>query len=66
MALEFQCNPSLSPSYLKLRYTYYQVPDSDSWRLPLLTNLLEQRYEISACGEETETVDGFIESLCSS
>ena len=51
---------------MKLRYTYYQVPDSDSWRLPLLTNLLEQRYEISACGEETETVDGLIESLCSS
>ena len=67
IAVEFQFNPwSSSPSLLKSSYSYYQVPHSDIWRLSLLTNLLDQRYEISACGEETETVDGLIDSLCSS
>ena len=64
---EFEIDPwTSSPHELKSRYRYYDVPDADSWRLPLLTTLLQQRYEVNACGEDSDTVDGLIESLCSS
>ena len=64
---EFDFDPWLtSPSILKSQYSQYEVPEADKWRLPLLTTLLHQRYDLSACGEETETVDGLIESLCTS
>ena len=65
--LEFKCNPwGSSSGLIKSRYSFYEGPEAESWRLPLLTNLLQQKYEISACGEDTEIVDGLIESLCSS
>ena len=51
---------------MKAKYKMYEVADADSWRLPLLVNLLQQRYDLSVCGEDTEIVQGLIESLCSS
>ena len=64
---EFDFDPWLtSPSTLKSKYCQYEVPEADKWRLPLLSTLLSQRYELTACGEDTEIVDGLIESLCSS
>ena len=63
---EFQIDPwTSSPGVLKSKYSFCEVPDVDSWRLPLLTTLLKQRYDLNACGEDTDTVDGLIESLCS-
>ena len=67
MLQEFNLDPwTASPAALRAKHCQYEVPDLDRWRLPLLTNLLNQRFEIDACGEDTETVDGLIESLCSS
>ena len=64
---EFDFDPWLtSPSTLKSKYCQYEVPEADKWRLPLLSTLLSQRYDLTACGEDTEIVDGLIESLCSS
>ena len=66
LSQEFHIDPwTSSPSELKSRYSFCEVPDADSWRLPLLTTLLQQRYDLNACGEDTDTVDGLIESLCS-
>ena len=67
LSQEFNLDPwTSSPSLLKEKYSFYEVPDADSWRLPLLTTLLHQRYDMNACGDDTRTVDGLIESLCSS
>ena len=48
------------------KYSYYEVPEVDKWRLPLLNQLLATRNEMKVCGEDTETIDGLIESLCHS
>ena len=67
IAREFDSNPwATSSIYLKSKYTMYEVAETDSWRLPLLENLLNQRYDLSVCGENTETVQGLIDSICSS
>ena len=64
---EFNLDPwSSSPAAMRAKYSHYEVPDADSWRLPLLTTLIQQRYELNACDEDTDIVDGLIESLCSS
>ena len=64
---EFSLDPwKSSPNCLKSRYSYYVVPEADSWRLPLLTTLLQQRYELNACGDSTETAERLIKSLCTS
>ena len=49
---------------LKKNYKYYEVPEGDCWRLPLLTSLMTERQEMDACGEGTETISGLIDSLC--
>ena len=67
LSQEFNLDPwTSSHSLLKEKYSFYEVPEADSWRLPLLTTLLHQRYDMNACGDDTRTVDGLIESLCSS
>jgi hypothetical protein len=50
----------------KKSYRGYQVPGEDSWRMPLLGKLLEQRREMFICEEDTITITGLIESLCMS
>ena len=42
----------------------YQTPDNETWRLPLLRKLMEQRRELSACEEDVANIDELIESLC--
>ena len=64
---EFQLDPWMTPSSIfKTKYKYYDVPEADGWRLPLLQSLMKDRYEMSVCGDETEDITGLIESLCSS
>ena len=45
-------------------YTMYDTPEQDTWRLPLLSSLLRERYELSVTGEDTKTISDVIESLC--
>ena len=67
LSQEFHLDPwSSSPGVLKSNYNYYEVPEVDKWRLPLLTSLLDNKYEMAVCGEDTDTITGLIESLCSS
>ena len=46
--------------------TLYVLPDQDKWRLSYLMDLLVQKYEMDACGEDTDIVTELIQSLCSS
>ena len=67
LSMEFDLHPWFShPGSFKSNYKWYLVPDMDKWRLPLLTSLLEKKYEMAVCGEELDTIIGLIESLCSS
>ena len=64
---EFDLDPWRHSSRVyQKKYTYYEVPEVDKWRLPLLSQLLATRNEMEVCGEDTETIVGLIESLCSS
>ena len=56
----------LDPWVYQKKNKYYEVPEVDKWRLPLLSQLLATRNEMEVCGEDSETVVGLIESLCSS
>ena len=47
-------------------YKGYKVPSGDSWRIPLLAKLLDQRTEMIICEEDTSTITDLIESLCMS
>ena len=62
---EFNFDPWLaSPGMLEKNYKYYEVPEGDCWRLPLLTSLMTERQEMDACGDSTEIISGLIDSLC--
>ena len=62
---EFDLDPWRHSSRVyQKEYKYYEVPEVDKWRLPLLSQLLATRNEMEVCGEETETIVGLIESLC--
>ena len=62
---EFQVCPwSNSTGTFKSVYKGYQVPPEDSWRLPLLRKLLEQRREMITCDEDTGAITSLIDSLC--
>ena len=64
---EFNLDPWKDFSRLfKEGYNYHEVPEVDKWRLPLLKQLLGEKYEMKVCGEDTEPISGLIESLCSS
>ena len=65
MKKEFNFDPWLaSPGMVQKNYKYYEVPEGDCWRLPLLTSLMTERQEMDSCGEGTETISGLIDSLC--
>ena len=65
MKNEFNLDPLTMPaSSFAKHYTMYQIPEQDTWRLPLLSSLLRERHEMSVSGEDTETISGVIESLC--
>ena len=64
---EFDLDPWRHSSRVyQKKYTYYEVPEVDKWRLTLLSQLLATRNEMEVCGEDTETIVGLVESLCSS
>ena len=63
----FELEPLRDSSRLfQKKYNFHEVPEVDKWRLPLLKQMLDNRYEMKVCGEDTETIDGLIDSLCSS
>jgi hypothetical protein len=63
----FNLDPWTQPVGLfKKMYSGYSVPEVDSWRLPFLQRLLEQRRDMGACDEEVDAITGLIDSLCSS
>ena len=64
---EFDLEPWRDSSRLfHKQYNFHEVPEVDKWRLPLLKQMLNTRYEMKVCGDDTETIDGLIDSLCSS
>ena len=67
LAQEFDIDPNTVGSQkFKDLYQCYGIPGQDLWRISLLDTLLQNRYEIIACGEDTDFVSGLIQSLCSS
>ena len=64
---EFNVCPRVNTaSIFKRKYKGYPVPPEDSWRLPLLRKLLDQRREMVTCDEDVGTITSLIDSLCSS
>ena len=54
---EFKMSPwRNTDNALKKVYKDYPVPEEDSWRLPFLRKLLEQRREMMICEEDTITI----------
>ena len=67
MEQEFGLNPcQVSAKILSSQYKYHALPDQDERRLFYLLDLLKNKYEMKVCDEDTNIVDGLIESLCSS
>ena len=60
------CPWTSSVESFKRCYKGYKVPSGDSWRIPLLAKLLDQRTEMIICEEDTSTITDLIESLCMS
>ena len=64
---EFNIDPwTVSFSEFSKNYTQYKVPDEDSWRLPFLVKLLEEKMVLEVCGENIVDYTDLIASLCSS
>ena len=66
--LESKLNPATSP-ILKMKEFFYritEVPESERWRLPLLTKYVNLRSNLVLNCSSTEYIDTLIESLCSS
>ena len=64
---EFSLNPwKETPGSFRKKYKVYDVPNQDTWRLPLLASLLREKHELDVTGENIENITGLIESLCSS
>ena len=64
---EFDLDPwKCSPDILKKMYSYYSVPDVDKWRLPFLGKPFEQKMDMEACEENSQSIRELIDSLCSS
>ena len=42
------------------------IPDIDSWRIPCLQKFLNERYRVSALGEDSSDLDNVIKSLVGS
>ena len=64
---EFSLDPWLATtSRFNTVYKLYDIPELDRWRLSYLMDLLQQKYDMDVCGEETDIVTHLIESLCSS
>ena len=64
---EFNLDPWVDPvGKFKAEYEGYRVPEVEKWRLGLLEQLLEQRRDMLACGDDVTEIRSLIDSLCSS
>ena len=62
---EFGLDPwTSSSSQLAEKYSGYEIPAEDGWRLPLLVKLLDQKREMEVMNEKTKTISELIDSLC--
>ena len=62
---EFGLDPwSQGVNIFKSKFKGYIIPDADTWRLPLLQRLLNQRRDMVACDEEVEHITELIDCLC--
>ena len=62
---EFGLDPwTSSSSQLAEKYSGYEIPAEDGWRLPLLVKLLDQKREMEVMIEKTKTISELIDSLC--
>ena len=67
LAALFNLNPRKDPvTSFKSKNIGYTTPEEDTWRLPFLVKLLDQRSELFTCEEDTANIDELIESLCAS
>ena len=57
---------SLSSNDVRNSVPLSEVPENQKWRLSLLPKLLKHRKELEDALENTDVVDGLINSLCSS
>ena len=65
LAKEFSIDPmKVSSGQLHKTYSQYDVPAEDTWRISLLDTMLKQRYDLSAYGDDLDTLARLIESLC--
>ena len=58
---------ALTCSKIKSTMRYHEVPEDQRWRVVLIKDLLECRWntlEIDVVNDEVEDLDGFIENLC--
>ena len=67
IAIETCKDPRWS-SYYEYRGSFRKnlVPEEDTWRIPLLGTLLEERRVMKIMDEDTENIQELIDSLCSS
>ena len=64
---EYSMDPrSWSVDKFKIKDVRKPVPVADTWRVRLLKQLLDQRREMTVCGEDSAEVSQLIDSLCTS
>ena len=58
---EFGIDPWMDMSKkIKREYKFYEVPETDRWRIPLLDFLLRERYELDAMGDDKSSIEELI------
>ena len=64
---EYSMDPrSWSVDKFKVMDVRKPVPVADTWRIKFLKQLLDQRREMTVCGEDVFDVSQLIDSLCTS
>ena len=64
---EYSMDPrSWSVDKFKVKDVRKPVPVADTWRIKFLKQLLDQRREMTVCGEDVFDVSQLIDSLCTS
>ena len=54
-----------SSTRIKIEHPVQKVPDSDGWRIGLLTNLLKMREDKNMLVEDSTRICALVDSLCS-
>ena len=56
LKVEYDLDPwSCSSRLFQKEYSFYEVPDADKWRLPLLKKLMVTKYEMAVCDKPSLT-----------